>query len=63
MDKLFASLIGVALTLGGAGGFFYGIFVILADKNTGLGIVFIIGGFVAFLLGTALGKFARGDYE
>jgi hypothetical protein len=61
--KTVAALIGLPLTLGGFGGFWYGIYMIFAEQNTGEGIGFVAGSILALTIGTILGKFARGDYD
>ena len=67
--KVAAGLIGMVLILGGVGGFFYGVFLILAalfgdsPENLPRGIAFAIGGIVVSTIATFMGKFARGDYE
>lgn len=63
LAKVPATLIGLALTLAGVGGFFYGLFLIFGDKNTGQGVLIMVGAIIALAIGTVLGKFARGDYD
>jgi hypothetical protein len=64
--KLLATLIGLPLTLGGLGGFWYGIYMIFgvhnAERQIG-GILVVVGSILALTIGTMLGKFARGDYD
>jgi len=61
--KTAAALIGLPLTLGGFGGFWYGIYIIFGDQNTGGGIMLMAGSILALTIGTILGKFAAGDYD
>ncbi len=61
--KIVAALIGLPLTLGGFGGFCYGIYMIFAKQNIGGGIGVVVGSILALTIGTILGKFARGDYD
>ncbi|MGB8951186.1 MAG: hypothetical protein WCC06_00770 [Candidatus Aminicenantales bacterium] len=61
--KIMAGLIGLPLTLGGFGGFWYGIYMIFVKHNIGGGIFVVIGSILALTIGTIFGKFARGDYD
>ncbi len=61
--KIVSALIGLPLTLGGFGGFWYGIYMIFGEQNTGGGILIAAGSILALTIGTILGKFARGDYD
>ena len=61
--KVVAALVGLPLTLGGFGGFWYGIYMIFGEQNTGGGILIVVGSILALTFGTILGKFARGDYD
>ena len=61
--KIIATLIGLPLTLGGFGGFWYGIYMIFGQQNIAEGILVVVGSIVALTIGTILGKFARGDYD
>lgn len=61
--KIIAALIGLPLTLGGFGGFWYGIYMIFGQQNIAEGILVVVGSIVALTIGTILGKFARGDYD
>jgi hypothetical protein len=63
LSKIGAALIGLPLTLGGVGGFVYGVYLLLARRNSGSGILLIIASIVALTIGTILGKYARGDYD
>lgn len=61
--KVVAALVGLPLTLGGFGGFWYGLYVIFAEQNLPGGILIVVGSIVGLTIGTILGKFARGDYD
>jgi hypothetical protein len=61
--KILAALIGLPLTLGGFGGFWYGIYVIFGNHDVGTGIIITIGSILALAIGTVLGKYSRGDYD
>lgn len=61
--KTIAALIGLPLTLGGFIGFWYGVYVALAEQNVEAGIGISLISIVALTAGTLLGKFARGDYD
>jgi hypothetical protein len=60
--KIVAALVGLTLTLGGVGGFCFGIYMILKG-NIGGAIMLIVGSVLALTFGTMLGNFARGDYD
>ncbi len=61
--KIVATLVGLPLSLGGFFGFWYGIYLIFAGGEPGGGIAISVVAVIALALGTALGKFARGDYD
>ncbi len=61
--KIMAALVGLPLTLGGFGGFWYGIYMVLGEQNIGGGIFVAVISIVSLTIGTLLGKFARGDYD
>ncbi|HUU41491.1 MAG TPA: hypothetical protein VMW42_11170 [Desulfatiglandales bacterium] len=61
--KVLAAIIGLPLTLGGFGGFWYGIYMIFGAHNTGGGILIVVGSILSLTIGTIFGKFARGDYD
>lgn len=61
--KILAALVGLPLTLGGFFGFWYGLFLVFARHETGGGLAVAVGSLLALALGTALGRFARGDFD
>ena len=63
LSKVLAALIGLPLTLGGFGGFWYGIYMIFGEQNSGGGILAVVGSILALTIGTILGEFAAGKYD
>ncbi len=59
--RTIAALVGLPLTLGGFGGFWYGIYMVFGDKNVSGGILVVVGSAVSLLLGTILGNYAAGE--
>jgi len=60
--KIIAALVGLPLTLGGFGGFWYGLYLIFGEQKIE-GILVVIGSILALFVGTLLGLFARGDFD
>lgn len=61
--KTVAALVGLPLTLGGFIGFWYGVYVALAERSIGTGVGISLISIVALTAGTLLGAYARGDYD
>lgn len=60
--KFAASLIGLAMTLAGVVGVFWGIYTIIKGK-IGTGIALLVSSILVVTVATFMGKFARGDYD
>lgn len=61
--KFFAVIIGLPLTIGGFIGFWVGLYQIFSKETLMTGIIVIVASIIAFILGTYLGNYAKGEFD